>query len=93
MKKYPQSILQEDLTKCCICGKRAEVHHVMNGSLRDKSTKYGLVIGLCPEHHRGTHGVHNDPKLAQYFKAKAQEAFEERYDHDLWFKEFHKNYI
>jgi len=40
---------------CVICRRPAEIHHVRhNASARDD----GLVIPLCPDHHRnGGHGV------------------------------------
>lgn len=93
--EYPESIIQKDTSYCFICGKKpTEIHHCMNGiGLRKKSTKYGLVIGLCKEHHTGTNGIHNNAKMASEMKAYTQYKFEEKYSHELWISEFHKNYL
>lgn len=84
----------KDLTKCIICGDKAEVHHVMSNIYRKKSTKYGLVVGLCPFHHRTSkYAVHNDREFSDMLRKEAQIRFEEKYGHDLWIREFHKNYL
>lgn len=56
---YSKSIIQEDMDYCIICGRYGtEIHHVLGASNRKWSTKYGLVVGLCYDHHRGRFGVH-----------------------------------
>lgn len=97
MKKYPDSIITDNLENCFICGAPyAEVHHLMNGTNghRVKSTKYGLVCGLCKKHHTaGREAIHNNAKFREDMKALAQHKFEEIYGRELWMKEFRKNYL
>ena len=62
-----RSIIVDDLKHCVICGavKDIEMHHCIHGtSGRKLATKYHLLVGLCPEHHRGTNGVHGKNRLA-----------------------------
>jgi hypothetical protein len=72
-----------------------EVHHVIHGTANRKlSDKYGLVVGLCYQHHRGSFGVHgkNGQSLNLKLKIEAQETFTEVFP-DLSFREiFGKNY-
>ena len=58
---------------CCICGKKAEVHHsgedrVGMGRNRTKISHLGLqAVALCPEHHRlGEKAIHNIPEAEFY---------------------------
>ena len=96
MTKYPESIVQNDLTECYVCGCRTnlEIHHIMSGSANRKlSTAYGLVCALCADHHRGAIGVHQDIILNERLKKDAQSAFEKRYGHTKWMSLFKKNYL
>lgn len=89
------SILQSK--KECYVTHRTEglhKHHVMGGPFRAKSERYGLYIWLIPEYHNmSNHGIHFDPEFNLAVKKEAQMAFEEKYSHELWMKEFHKNYL
>lgn len=59
-----RSIVTEDLETCIICGKPAERHHIFGGSNRRNSTVDGLILPLCPEHHReGVNAVHNNADM------------------------------
>lgn len=96
MTKYPESIVQNELTECYVCGCRRnlEIHHIMSGNANRKlSTTYGLVCALCYDHHRGAIGVHQDIILNERLKKDAQRAFEERYGHTKWMSLFKKNYL
>lgn len=86
-----KSIIQDNMNECIVCKtiNNLHVHHVMNGPLRKKSTKYGLIVRLCASHH---YGVHANQKVDDAFKRVAQEKFEEIYGHEKWMREFHKNY-
>ena len=68
--------------QCLIChNSNVEEHHCIYGTANRKlSEKYGLKVYLCPEHHRGTRGVHGrDGKtLDTYLKQLAQSKFEEK---------------
>lgn len=37
---------------------RAEIHHLRHGMGMGQRNNNKMVIGLCPEHHRGTTGFH-----------------------------------
>lgn len=91
------SILQNlDEPRCYVCGcvRNLELHHVMSGNANRKlSTKYGLVVWLCRDHHTGKIGVHSDYILKERLEKKAQKAFEAIYGHGLWMKTFRKNYL
>lgn len=91
-----KSIIQDDLTRCYVCGRTGiiEIHHVMSGvANRPLSSKYKLLVALCPEHHRGKTGVHTDYALNEQIKRDAQKAFERQLGHVLWMKVFRKNYL
>lgn len=83
--------------KCFLCGKNrhTDLHHVFNGALRDKSTKYGLWVFLCRECHTGRNGVHNNATKMRNLKALVQAKAMETYGWDMseWRKLFYKNYL
>ena len=90
-----KSILQ-DKKECFVTGvtEGLHKHHCMNGPLRKKSEQYGLYIWLTPEwHNMSNHGIHFDQEFDLRVKKYAQKKFEELYGHELWMKEFHKNYL
>ena len=96
MACHSKSILQDDMTCCYECGRYGtEVHHVFFGTAnRRLSDKYGLVVGLCYNHHRGNQGVHNgnrelDLKLKRY----AQSRFIEAYPNEDFISVFGKSYF
>lgn len=64
--------------ECYVCGSPyVEKHHIFYGVANRKlSEQYGMVVALCPEHHRGTHGVHFNKVLDQHLKETAQKYFE-----------------
>ncbi len=70
--------------ECYVCGKcgYVERHHILGGRNRKKCNRYPLlIVPLCPEHHRGTNGVHgkNGHELDFQLKQKAQAIFEKHY--------------
>lgn len=96
MNTSKKSIITEDLTCCFVCGKpNAEVHHCLYGTGNRKlADKYGLVVGLCYEHHRGNSGVHGGNKeLDLELKRAAQEAFTKMYSHEEYMKLFGRCYL
>lgn len=56
--------------KCVICGKRADLHHVVNlgmGMNRDETIHEGMeVLPLCREHHIEIHSVGRDTFMSKY---------------------------
>lgn len=70
-----------------------DCHHVMNGAFRKKSDKYGLWIYLNHNVHMWLHYTHEGKMYERELKAFAQKTFEEIYNHELWMKEFKRNYL
>ena len=90
------SIFQDDTEYCWECGRYGtEIHHIFYGTAdRKQSDKYGLVVGLCYDHHRGRYGVHNGNKeLGLRLKRIAQMKFIEKYGESEYFAIFGKNYL
>lgn len=56
--------------KCVICGKRADLHHVVNigmGRNRDEIIHEGMeVLPLCREHHTEIHTIGRDTFMSKY---------------------------
>lgn len=94
-----KSIIVENLKVCYVCGatRGIEVHHCIHGTAgRKLATKYHLVVGLCPLHHRGTNGVHgkNGHGLDITLKRLAQSKWEAKYGDREQFRDiFGKSYI
>ena len=60
---------------------------------RKLSDKYGLIVGLCYNHHRGNEGVHFNRELDLELKRYAQEKFTEMYSQDEYLALFGRNYL
>lgn len=64
--------------KCCVCGKRADLHHVDRigmGRNRDDVIHIGLkVLPLCREHHGEAHGMSDADFMAKYHLCDGIEA-------------------
>ena len=95
MPKYKTSIVDGGNKRCYLCGSthQLEVHHIYSGSNRKNSTKYGLVVTLCANCHRGVSGVHNNYDKMLYLRKVGQQAFEKEYPSLSFSKIFHKNYL
>lgn len=72
-----------------------ERHHVMHGTAnRTKAEEWGLWVWLCHKHHTGSNeAVHMNREADMELIKMGQKAFESRYNHDLWMREFSKNYL
>lgn len=46
----------------------AEIHHVREGQGMAMRASHFLTIPLCPDHHRGKHGIHGDRQAIKAFK-------------------------
>ena len=90
-----KSIIQEDTNYCYVCGRYGtEIHHIFFGtSNRKMSDKYGCVVGLCYEHHRGNRGVHFNRELDLELKCTAQRVFEHHYPNENFSAIFGRNYL
>lgn len=97
MSKYPDSIIDNDLSQCLICGtnKEIHIHHVFGGANRKLSTKYGLVVALCARHHTSNEGVHHNKHLNEALKSIAQQKAMKYYNWttEEFIRIFGKNYI
>ena len=96
-----KSIIQEDRSRCYICGKNASAdyfgldeHHVFFGPDRKYSEMYGLKVYIC---HDSCHlnGVHKDAKLNRSLQRKVQKIAMEHYGWSIEdFRErFGRNYL
>lgn len=91
-----KSIIVDSMDNCFVCGSPyVEIHHIMYGTANRKlSDRYGLVVPLCQEHHRGSTGVHFKRDLDLHLKKLAQEKFDALYGQNTSFMAvFGKNYI
>lgn len=64
--------------KCCICGKRADLHHIDTvgmGNDRNEVEHLGReVMSLCREHHTEYHGIGKRDFMSKYHLEKGVEA-------------------
>lgn len=91
-----KSIIVNCMDNCFVCGSPyTEVHHVIYGTANRKlSDKYGLIVPLCHEHHRGQTGVHFNRDFDISLKKLAQEKFNAVYGANKSFiKVFGKSYL
>lgn len=92
------SILAKRLDVCYFCGSSVNVekHEIFYGNPnREKSIKYGLVVPLCADHHRGTQGVHgrDGDEINKWLKERGQKAFMTCYPDLDFVKIFGKSYL
>lgn len=55
--------------------------------------RYGMVVGLCYNHHRGNKGVHFNRELDLMLKKQAQEIFIKEYPDADFLAIYGKNYL
>ena len=90
-----RSVIQEN-KECFVCGKTydLQLHHIYRTPYRNKSTRYGMVVWLCFDHHTGTNGVHNGNKVVDlYLKQLGQRKFEEVYTREKFIETFGRSYL
>lgn len=92
---YSKSIIQEDMDYCYVCGRYGtEIHHVFFGNANRKlSERYGCVVGLCAEHHKGNTGVHQNKELDLTIKRVAQREFMNHNPNTDFLAVFGRNYL
>lgn len=84
------SIIQNDMTTCFFCGRQAQsIHELIGGMNRLMSIKYGLCVGACLKCHRI---LEDNENIKIKYQILGQDAFEEKYSHELFMKEFKMNY-
>ena len=93
MKNSKKHLYQMEEDRCRICGttQLLQTHHMLHGNhMRNLADKYNLTCKLCIYCHNELHdhGIH-DRELQQ----EAQRMFEEKYSHELFMKEFGKNFL
>jgi hypothetical protein len=81
-------------SKCEVCGRPyAETYEIFFGQYRQLSIKYGLQALLCPEHHRGKYGPHNNRTRDLELKQQGQQWFEKLYGRNKFMLVFERNYL
>lgn len=77
---------------CPLCGKASylQEHHLIAGSNRQMSDRYGLTINICPECHSK---IHQDAHTMALFMGIGQLIFEQRYPQSDFAALFGKNFI
>lgn len=96
MKKYPKSIITDEMDCCFICKTtiNLHIHHIFGAFNRKKSTKYGLIVPLCARHHNmSDEGVHFNKKLDIKLKQLAQLKFELNHTREEFIEIFGRNYL
>lgn len=90
-----KSIVQFGENECFLCGRQTQLekHHIMAGSNRKLSERYGIWCMLCAPCHRGVDGAQYNADKGKMLKQIAQKAFEEKYSHEFWMEIFRKNYL
>lgn len=64
--------------KCFLCGKtetdynHLEKHHIFQGANRALSEKYGIIVLLCADCHRGDYSAHQSGEVAQFLHEYGQ---------------------
>lgn len=89
-----KSIMQTE-KECYICGRTEPLHkhHIYMGANRRLSEKYGCWVWLCPEHHTGNTGVHNNRNLDLMLKKLCQTEFEKEHCRAGFYAVFGKSFL
>lgn len=75
--------------ECAICGNnQIAMHHIFEGRNRKNSTKYGMIVPLCPYHHNWVHKMNY-----KGFKEQAQKEFEKTHTREEFIKIFGRSYL
>ena len=95
---YAPTIIQDDTSRCFLCGKRNQKldrHEVFPGGLRTKCKNLGIWVCICKECHQGSEGVHRNRDKANYLKEVAQNRAMDYYGWaiDDWHRQFGKNFV
>lgn len=86
------SRLQNDCSKCFVCGKGGELHphHIFNGAFRKKSEEDGYVVWV---HNLPCHrSIHDNAAKAMALKRIAQEDYELTHTREEFMRRYRKNY-
>lgn len=88
-KKVYQDTLELFDYQCAICGNnQVHCHHIFEGRNRKNSTKYGMIVPLCKNHHDWVHKTNY-----KGFKEKAQKEFEKTHSREEFINIFGRNYL
>lgn len=91
LEKNRFSIITKDLERCYICkAKKDDLHEIFEGSNRQVSMKYGLVIPICRKCHTK---VTNDKTLQDKLHKVAQKEFKRHYKTENFIQIFGENYL
>ncbi len=81
--------------ECFHCGSPyVEKHHIYKGvKCRKCADKEGLWVWLCPEHHRGQIGVHNNRDKDLELMKAGQIIYEQSHSREEFREKFIKSYL
>lgn len=70
-------------------------HHFLHGPDRKKAEHFGLWAYVCSERHHeyGPEAPHVNKAVDLHLQQVAQRAFEKKYSHEDFMKEFGRNYL
>lgn len=89
-----ENLIQQE-KECFLTGRtdNLQKHHVFLGRNRNKSEQWGCWCWLTMDWHTGFEGVHSHPERLQGLQRCYQNAFEQKYSHELFMQEFGRNYL
>lgn len=96
---YAPSLLQEDMSRCFLCGRcdrKLDRHEIFPAANRSKSKEDGLWVLLChSDCHEGKNGAHGNRKVRDYLSRTAQRKAMETYGWTLaeWLTRYGKNWL
>lgn len=92
-----ESIMQTK-KECYLTGAKTGLHkhHIFGAFNRERSETWGLWVWLKWDRHieNSPHRTpHNDVQIDMMLKKAGQREFEKRYGHDVFMREFGRNYL
>lgn len=101
-KKHGKPLIFTEPGRCFLCAREGikkhqetERHHVLYGAgQREVSEAQGLVVDLCPYHHRiGPEAVHNCRATREYLCRLYQAEYEKTHTREEWMALAGRNYL
>ncbi len=92
LKEPYWSIFTDNMDICAITGEKgAEPHHIFNGANKELSEKYGFMLPLRRDWHRGTpYSIHENKDLRLKYRAECEKYYIEvlKKTREDWISEF-----
>ena len=95
MKKNKKIELQSE-KRCFVCGsENVELHHIFTGqTYRKLCEEDGLVVYLCPMHHRiSNNSAHMSKEFRLELQQMGQRAYMEHHSLEDWMGRYKVNYL